>query len=147
MASATRSRACSSPTASPASMDLMQQAKHFIEKAAQVVKLKMKGELDLIAEKQIALRENVWMTTDGSADRLIAFVNNIDHVERSRATNHYKLEITERFANDVGTLLHDVNQLMKTRNKMETAVDLRFTKIADQLRRVEAHMATVPGNV
>lgn len=72
--------------------------------------------------------------------------NKIDYVEGSRATSRFRLEITERFANYLGILRHDVNQLMKARNKIGTKVDLRVKRVADRLERVAAHMATLSKN-
>lgn len=55
-------------------------------------------------------------------------------------------EITERIANDLGTLRNDVSQLMETANNIGTKVSLTIRKVADRIGREIAHMATVPGN-
>lgn len=47
----------------------------------------MKGELNLITDEQVALREDVRVTTDGVADRLTTLENRIDHLKGSRAAS------------------------------------------------------------
>lgn len=86
------------------------------------------------------------MTTDSFADQLIASENKIENRERSCTTSRSEPEITEGFANDLDTLQHDGKKLKEDRNEIGSEVELRFTRVADQIERVEVHMATVPGN-
>lgn len=146
MISTTCSRAGCSAPASLEGMALKQQAKLYIETAVQELKLKMTGELDLITEEQIALREDVKVITNGFADRLIALKNKIKRLERFCATSRSESEISGRFANDLGSLRHDVNQLVKVRFAIGTEVYLHFERVADRPGKVELHMATVPEN-
>lgn len=53
-------------------MASMQQAKFHFEEVVQDLKLKMKEELDLITNDQIALLEDVEVSADGLVDWLIA---------------------------------------------------------------------------
>lgn len=71
------------------------------------------------------------MTTVDFANRLTVLGIKIGHLERSRATSCSKPEIAEAFANDLGTLQHVVNELMKARNESGTEVDLCFKLVAD----------------
>lgn len=127
-------------------MDLMQQAKHLIEIAIQDIELKTKGELDFNIKQQIALREGVTMNNDGFADWIIAFKNTFDHLKRSHGTSCPEPDVTAEFTNNIGTRRHDVNQLMESHNEIETKVNLRLKRVANQLGRVDAHMATVRRN-
>lgn len=86
------------------------------------------------------------MTTDGFANRLTALSNRIDHLERSGAASRSRPKLAKEFANDLGTVLHDLNQLMEASHEIGTGVDLCFTRLADWIERVKAGMATVPGN-
>lgn len=145
MTFATRSQAGSLAPASPTGMALMHQAKHHIEKAVQELELKMKVEFVLITKEQIVLGEHVKRTTDGFADALIALKNKIEHLEKSCETSRSEPEITEGLANDKGTLRHDDNQPMEARDEIETKADLRFSRVAGRLGRVEAQWLLCQG--
>lgn len=132
--------------ASNAYMALMKEDNLSIEEAMKDLKLKMRGEPDLVKKEHIALREDVNVTTDGFADRQIAMENKIVHSERSRATSRSELKITERLVNDLGSLLHRVNQLIETCSKIGFKVELRHTVVANRLEKVDAHMASTAGN-
>lgn len=111
----------------------------------QELKLKMKGELDLITKERIAMWENIKMNTDGIADRLIALENNRDQMERLRVASRSEVEVVKWFVDDLDTLRHNVNQLIEAHDEIEAEIDLHFT-IVDRLGMVESHMATTPGN-
>lgn len=70
--------------------------------------LKMKEELDLFSKEQVALQQDIKMTIDGFANQLIVLDNKIDHLESSRVLSCSKPELAEGFANDLGTLRHNV---------------------------------------
>lgn len=72
----------------------------------------MKEELNLMIKEQTTLHEDVEATTDGFVHQLIALESRIDHLVRSRDPSPCKPEITEGFDNYLGTLWHDVNQLL-----------------------------------
>lgn len=93
MASAARSRTNSLAPAGLVGMALLQHAKSLIEEAYHDLELTMVGRLDLITEKQIALRKDVKTITESFADRLIAMKDNVDHLARSRASICSELEI------------------------------------------------------
>lgn len=125
----------------------MQQAKVLIDEAVHDLELKMKGELYLMTNEQIALRKDVKTTTDGFADRLTVLENRSDHLEISRDSSSSEPEIAEGSANYLGTLPRDVSKSMDACSETGSKVDLRFTRVANRLRTMEAHMATVAGNV
>lgn len=50
-------------------------------------------------------------------------------------------KFSNEFAKHLGTLRHDVDQLAESRNEIETEVKLRFTRVANQLYRIETCMA------
>lgn len=56
------------------------------------------------------------------------------------------MELPEEFVNDLGTICHDVSQLMEACNEAGIEVDVSFTKAADRLGRVEDHIATMSEN-
>lgn len=107
----------------------------------------MKRELEITTKEQIAFCENVRMITEGFVDRLFAMENMTDLQKRSRAPSRSELDITKGFANDLDTLQHDDNQIMEASNEIGTEVNLRFPRVANQLERVEVHIATVPENI
>lgn len=86
------------------------------------------------------------MTTYGLAKRFIALENKIDRMERSLSTSCSQPVITKGFANYLGILQHDVNQLMESRNEIRAEASLRSTWVADRIGTLEAHMDTVSGN-
>lgn len=88
----------------------------------------------------------VEIITNDFADRLIALKNKITYLYRSRASSRFELKLSEWFANNLGTLRYDDNQVTEACNEIETIVDLRSTKVVNMLGKVEAHMANVPRN-
>lgn len=125
-------------------MTFLKQVKLQNKKAIQELELKMKDKLNLIAKVQIALSENFKRITVGFLDYLTALKHKVDHLERSRATTSFKPEISEWLSNDLGTIHHDVNQLMKACNKIVSKTELGTTRVVDRLGKVEAHTATAP---
>lgn len=73
------------------------------------------------------------MTTGGFADLLTALNSKIDHLERSRAPNRSKQELTEVFAIDLDKLWHNVTQIMENGNEIGTEFNLRSKGVADLL--------------
>lgn len=127
-------------------MVLWQQSKLFTEEAVQDLELKMNVELGLNNKNQIALRMEVKMTTNGFADQLFALGKKPNHIKRSCVISSSEYEITKAFGKDLGTLRYDVNQLLDARNEIGIKVDLHFTKVANRIGGIEAHMATVLGS-
>lgn len=82
----------------------MQQVKLLVEEAAQELKRKAKGELFLMAEEQIALHEDVKMTTNGLADQHIALKKKINRLERNRPISRFELKIAKGLATNIGSL-------------------------------------------
>lgn len=99
-----------------------------------------------MTKEQIALRSDVKVITDGITNLLAEVEKRLASWKNSGGPSRYKPDINEAFANHLGTLRHDVNQLMEARNKIENEVDLRFTRVADRLGRVESQMAAILGN-
>lgn len=124
----------------------MELAKVHIEEAVIELELKMHVELALVTKMQIALRKDAEMTTNAFADWLRASENRICQQDRPRATSNSEPEVSKGLAKGLCTLWICVNQLLKARNQIRAKVNIRITRVASELGRVEAHMSTVPGN-
>lgn len=106
----TRFRAGSPALAGLAAMDLLQNSKSLVAEAIQELKLKLKDELDLMIKKQIALREDFRIITEGFDDWLFAIKGRIYHHEWSHLPCRSKVELSKEFITNLGALSHDVYQ-------------------------------------
>lgn len=127
--------------------DISQHLKALIEEAIQILEAKVNDELYLITKQQIALQDGFKKVNESFAYRLIVLGNKSSHLEKAYFPSHSKMKIPGEFVNYLGTVRHDVNQLVEVHNEIRIEVDLRSTRVADWLGRVEAYMATVPGNI
>lgn len=84
---------------------------------------------------------------EGLANRHIAMENNNNHPEIFLGPGSSKSAVAEEFANNLNSLRLDVRQLIDVCNEIGTEFGLRFDSVAGRLGRLEAHMATVLGNV
>lgn len=137
MASAAHFQADSSVSADLAGMVLLQKELSLIEDAVEDLELKTKGQVDLVTEDRTALREEAKTTTESFADRLVVMENKVNHLERFQTLSCSELQITEAFANDLGTLQYDVYQLKEVCIEIGREGDLLFTTVADRLGIVE----------
>lgn len=130
-----------------ASVGFLQKAVSPIEQAVQDLEQETRGKLNSITKEQIAICEDVITITGGFADRLIVLGNKLNHLERSPSSSNFNLEISKGFARNLGTLLHNVNQLKEARNETGTKLNLFFTCVANQLEWIKAHMAPELENI
>lgn len=147
MAAATRTQAGSLAPVGPVCMALSQQSKPFMAEAIKKIELKLNRKLDLTTREQITLDDLYRTVIEGFVNWLLVIENKISHPERSHHSSLSKMELLKEFDKDLGTLRHDVNQLMEARNEIGSDVNLRFIQVADWLGIVEFHFATVPGSI